>query len=81
MLNESLMITLAGAIAGVAVGLLIGFVWVASIGAVMPAIVFHLPLGTIVAVGLAAVVAGILAAGLPARRAAKLRVIQALIYE
>jgi putative ABC transport system permease protein len=81
MLDESLMITLAGAIAGVALGLLIGFVWVGSIGAVMPGIAFHLPLGTIAGVGVAAVVAGVLAAALPARRAAKLRVIQALTYE
>jgi putative ABC transport system permease protein len=81
MLDESMMITLAGAIAGVAVGLLIGFVWVGSIGAVMPGIVFHLPLATIVGVAVAAVVAGVLAAALPARRAPRLQVIQALNYE
>src|SRR5215216_278354 len=81
MLDESLMITLAGAIAGLAVGLLIGFVWVTSIGDVMPGIAFHLPLGTIVGVAVAAVVAGVVAAALPARRAAKLQVIRALNYE
>lgn len=81
MLDESLMITLAGAIAGVLVGLLIGFVWVSSLGTVMPGIVFHWPLGTIIGVTVAAIIAGIVAAALPARRAAKLQVIRALSYE
>ena len=81
MLDESLMITLAGAIAGVLVGLLIGAVWVASLGGVMPGIVFHWPLGTMIGVSIAAVIAGVLAAVLPARRAAKLQVIRALSYE
>jgi putative ABC transport system permease protein len=81
MLDESLIITLAGALAGILVGLLIGFVWVGSIGDVMPGIGFHLPLGTIAGVTIAAVVAGVIAALLPARRAAKLQVIRALTYE
>jgi putative ABC transport system permease protein len=81
MLDESLMITLAGAVAGVLVGLLIGFVWVGTLGGLMPGIAFHLPLGTIVGVGIASVIAGVLAAALPARRAAKLQVIRALTYE
>jgi putative ABC transport system permease protein len=81
MLDESLMITLAGAIAGIVVGLLIGFVWVGTLGGVMPGISFHLPLGTIVGVGIASIIAGVIAAALPARRAAKLQVIRALTYE
>src|SRR6478672_451213 len=81
MLDESLIITLAGAVAGILVGLLIGFVWVGSIGAVMPGVSFHLPLGTMAGVAIAAVIAGVLAAALPARRAARLGVIQALTYE
>jgi putative ABC transport system permease protein len=81
MLDESLMITIAGALAGILIGLLIGFVWVGSIGAVMPGIAFHLPLGTMIGVAIASVVAGVLAAALPARRAARLKVIQALTYE
>jgi putative ABC transport system permease protein len=81
MLDESLMITIAGALAGILVGLLIGFVWVSSIGGVMPGIAFHLPLGTMIGVAIASVVAGVLAAALPARRAARLKVIQALTYE
>jgi putative ABC transport system permease protein len=81
MIDESLMITLAGALAGIAVGLLIGFVWVGSMGGVMPGIVFHLPVGTTIGVAVAALVAGVLAAVLPARRAAGVPVIQALTYE
>jgi putative ABC transport system permease protein len=81
MVGESLLITLAGALAGVLVGLLIGWVWVTSMGGFMPGITFHAPAGTITAVVIAAVVAGVAAAALPARRAAKLEVIKALSYE
>jgi putative ABC transport system permease protein len=81
MLDESLMITIAGALAGILVGLLIGFVWVGTLGGVMPGIAFHLPIGTIVGVGIASIIAGVVAAALPARRAARLKVIQALTYE
>jgi putative ABC transport system permease protein len=81
MVDESLLITLAGALSGVLAGLLIGAVWVAGLGSIMPGIAFHLPLGTILAVTVAAVVAGVVAAMLPARRAARLNVIEALNYE
>jgi putative ABC transport system permease protein len=81
MLDESLMITLAGALAGIIIGLLIGFVWMGSIGDVMPGISFHWPLKTMIGVAIASVIAGVLAALLPARRAARLQVIQALTYE
>jgi putative ABC transport system permease protein len=81
MLDESLMITMAGALAGVAAGLLIGGVWVAGLGSIMPGIAFHVPVGTIVGVAVASVLAGVVAAALPARRAARLNVIEALNYE
>jgi putative ABC transport system permease protein len=81
MLDESLMITIAGALAGILVGLLVGFLWVSTLGGVMPGISFHWPLGTMVGVAVAAIVAGVLAAALPARRAARLQVIRALTYE
>jgi putative ABC transport system permease protein len=48
---------------------------------VIPGIAFHLPLGTIAVVTVAAVVAGVVAAVLPARRAARLNVIEALTYD
>ena len=81
MLDESLMITFAGATVGVALGTLIGFNWVRSMGALMPGITFHFPSTTVIIVAIAAVILGTLAAILPARRAAKLDVIDALSYE
>jgi putative ABC transport system permease protein len=81
MLDESLMMTIAGAVAGVALGALIGFVWVQGLGSILPGISFHFPGGVALAVAVAAVVLGSLAAILPARRAARLKVIEALTYE
>jgi putative ABC transport system permease protein len=81
MVDESLLITLAGAAAGILAGLVIGFVWISGLGSVMPGIAFHLPLTTIVVVAVASVIAGVVAAALPARRAARLNVIEALTYE
>jgi putative ABC transport system permease protein len=81
MLDESLLITLSGAIAGIAVGLLIAFVWVSGLGSVLPGISFRFPIAATVLVALAAVILGVLAALLPARRAARLNVIDALSYE
>jgi putative ABC transport system permease protein len=81
MLDESLLITLSGAIAGVGLGLLIAWSWVQSLDSFIPGIAFHLPLGVIVPITVAAVVLGVIAAALPARRAARLNVIDALAYE
>ena len=81
MLDESLLITCAGAIAGLLLGLLIGYVWVMGLGGVLPGVSFHLPATTITAVAVAAVVLGTIAAILPARRAARLDVLAALKYE
>jgi ABC-type lipoprotein release transport system permease subunit len=47
----------------------------------MPGLTFHFPGGTTFAVALAAVVLGTFAAVIPARRAARLKVIEALAYE
>ena len=81
MLDESLMITLSGALVGVAAGTLIGAVWLRGMDAVMPGLTFHFPTAMVVGVSIAAVVLGVLAAILPARRAARLKVIEALSYE
>jgi putative ABC transport system permease protein len=81
MLNESLLITIAGAIAGVAVGLLIARVWVGGLESLLPGIAFHFPAVTVLAVAVAAVVLGVVAAILPARRAARLKPIEAISYE
>jgi putative ABC transport system permease protein len=81
MLDESLLITISGAIAGVGLGLVIAWSWVQSLDTFMPGIAFHLPGGMILSIALAAVVLGVIAAALPARRAARLDVIEALAYE
>jgi len=81
MLDESLLITSSGAIAGVGLGVLIGWSWVQSLDTFMPGIAFHLPVGAIATIALAAVILGVIAAALPARRAACLDVIDALAYE
>jgi putative ABC transport system permease protein len=81
MLDESLLITTSGAIAGVGLGLIIAWSWVQSLDTFMPGIAFHLPVAAIVSIAVAAVVLGVLAAMLPARRAAHLDVIDALAYE
>jgi putative ABC transport system permease protein len=81
MLDESLLITISGAVAGVGLGLLIAWSWVQSLDNFMPGISFHLPVAAIVSIAIAAVVLGTFAAALPARRAARLDVIDALSYE
>jgi putative ABC transport system permease protein len=81
MLDESLLITLAGTISGVGFGALIGWFWKRGLDDVLPGIAFHFPTGTTLTVAIAAVVLGTLAAILPARRAARLDVLDALKYE
>jgi putative ABC transport system permease protein len=48
---------------------------------VMPGMSFHFPGPIVIVVAIAAVVLGVVAAILPARRAARLKVIEALAYE
>ena len=81
MLDESLMITIAGAVVGVAAGTLISFTWMRGLDEVLPGMSFHFPGPIALAVAIAAVVLGVIAAILPARRAARLKVIEALTYE
>jgi len=47
----------------------------------MPGLTFHFPGPIVIVVAIASVVLGVLAAVLPARRAARLKVISALTYE
>lgn len=81
MLDESLLITLAGAITGIGFGAVIGWFWMRGLDEVLPGIAFHFPTATTITVAVAAIVLGTLAAILPARRAAKLDVLEALKYE
>jgi putative ABC transport system permease protein len=81
MLDESLLICAAGSIAGVGFGLAIGAAWIPGFAQVMPGLTFHFPGTTAFGVAVAAIVLGTLAAIIPARRAARLKVIEALVYE
>jgi putative ABC transport system permease protein len=81
MLDESLMITIAGSVVGVAAGTLIAFVWLQSVDEVLPGLSFHFPSSVVIAVAIASVLLGVIASILPARRAARLQVINALTYE
>jgi ABC-type antimicrobial peptide transport system permease subunit len=55
--------------------------WLRGIDEVMPGMSFHFPGPVVVAVAVASVVLGVVAAVMPARRAARLQVINALTYE
>lgn len=79
--SESLLITIAGALLGVIVGMVLGYAFVRGISASGVNASFHPPTGAIIAVAILAVLFGVLAALLPARRAAKMNVIEAVSYE
>jgi putative ABC transport system permease protein len=78
---ESLLITTAGAILGLAVGMALGWAFVRGIASGDVNVSFHPPVAVIVGVALLTVIAGLFAAIPPARRAAKMNVIDALSYE
>jgi putative ABC transport system permease protein len=75
--HESVVTSLIGA----ALGLPIGIALAALIGQTIGFFVFSLPIGQLIVFLVAAVIAGIVAAIFPARRAARLNVLQALQYE
>lgn len=82
MLNESLMISLAGSLVGIAAGLLVGTVWLLSIReSTLVGLQLQVPVGILVLIAVLGVIIGTLAAILPARRAARLDPLQALTYE
>jgi putative ABC transport system permease protein len=62
-------------------GLALGVVLGGLLAARVDFIVFSVPVGSLVVFGLATIFVGILAAIFPARRAARLNVLQALQYE
>ncbi len=76
---ESIITCVIGGIVGVLVGLLLG--WLIVLGLRDEGLSFTAPIGTIIVVVILAFVAGLIAAIFPARRAAKLRPLEALQYE
>lgn len=80
--DESLLISLAGTLSGIGAGLLVGVIWVLGMRATtFPGISMHLPVTLMATLAVLGVVMGVLAAILPAQRAAKLDPLAALRYE
>ncbi len=75
--HESVITALIGAVVGIALGIVLGGLLAARIDFIE----FTLPIVSLIAFGFAAIVVGILAAIFPARRAARLNVLEALQYE
>jgi putative ABC transport system permease protein len=69
------------ALMGAAIGITLGIVLAALLIARVDFLVMAWPIGSLIVFAIAAVVVGVIAAVLPARRAAKLNVLQALQYE
>jgi putative ABC transport system permease protein len=75
--HESIITALLGATFGIPVGILLAVM----IGAAIKYPAFTIPVGTLVVFVIAAIIAGIIAAIFPARRASRLNVLEALQYE
>jgi putative ABC transport system permease protein len=77
--HESVITALVGGLLGIGAGLAVAgglTAWLSQYG-----LSFHVPAGSLVAVAVVAGLAGVLAAAIPARRAARLDVLGALAYE
>jgi putative ABC transport system permease protein len=75
--GESVITSLLGGAIGIALGIVLGGLLVARVDF----ITFSLPVGTLIVFAIASIVVGLLAAIFPARRAAKLKPLEALAYE
>ena len=79
--DESLVIALIGAAMGIAIGAGLGWALLKGLSFGIPGVEYTPPVGTMIGVAFAAVILGLIAAILPARRAARLDVVDALSYE
>jgi putative ABC transport system permease protein len=77
--HESIITALIGAALGIVVGVFLSAL--VTQGLSSEGVGFQLPIGTLIVLVLVASLAGVLAAILPARRAARLNVLNALQYE
>jgi putative ABC transport system permease protein len=79
--DESVVIGLIGALLGIAVGAGLGYALLKGISSGIPGVEYRPPVSTMIGVAIAGVALGLVAAVLPARRAARLNVIRAISYE
>jgi putative ABC transport system permease protein len=79
--DESLVIALIGAAMGIAIGAGLGYALLKGLSFGIPGVTYTPPIATMIGVAVAAVILGLIAAILPARRAANLDVVDALSYE
>jgi putative ABC transport system permease protein len=77
--HEAVIVALIGAVLGIAVGFFLSALVVGALSS--EGVVFAVPFGTLIAFLIVAILAGMAAAILPARRAARLNVLEALQYE
>jgi ABC-type antimicrobial peptide transport system permease subunit len=75
--NESIITALIGAALGIPVGIVLALM----VGKAIKYSAFSIPVGTLLSFVVAAIIAGIIAAIFPARRAGRLNVLNALQYE
>jgi putative ABC transport system permease protein len=79
--NESVVIGVIGALLGILVGTGLGYALLQGLAAGIPGVQYRPPYGTMAIVAFAGIGLGLVAAILPARRAARLDVIRAISYE
>ena len=77
--HESVITALIGAALGLPLGIFLAFLVIKALSQFE--VTFSIPIGSLITFTIVAIVAGMLAAILPARRAARLNVLQALQYE
>ena len=75
--HESVITALIGGVLGIALGIVLGALLIARVSFIQ----FSLPVTSLIVFGVLTIVVGILAAIFPARRAARLNVLEALQYE
>ena len=78
---ESLLLGMVGTALGLVAGLALGYAFTSVVGATVYKVTFSFPLGGIILAIAIALIVTLLASVLPARQAARVKIVQALQYE